>query len=40
LIEATSESILEKLKQKARERELERKVGAFRKEQIEKKGTE
>jgi hypothetical protein len=32
LLEVTSESTLEKLKQEARDRELERKVEAFRRE--------
>jgi hypothetical protein len=35
-----SESTLEKLKQEARERELERKVEAFRREQVEREKVE
>jgi hypothetical protein len=35
-----SESALERLRQEARQKEVERKVEAFRKEQIEKERTE
>jgi len=37
LIEATSESALDKLKREARDRKLERKVEASMKEKVEKK---